>query len=116
MISRQIVDQVTEASTANIASIVGEYVSLRRKGASYMGCCPFHNEKTPSFSVNPAKGFYYCFGCHKGGNAVNFVMELEKLSFPDAIRHLGKKFGIAVPEEEQSPEEARDARGTGYTP
>ena len=57
MISRQIVDQVTEASTANIASIVGEYVSLRRKGASYMGCCPFHNEKTPSFSVNPAKGF-----------------------------------------------------------
>lgn len=110
MISRQIVDQVTEASTANIASIVGEYVSLRRKGASYMGCCPFHNEKTPSFSVNPAKGFYYCFGCHKGGNAVNFVMELEKLSFPDAIRHLGKKFGIAVPEEEQSPEEERAGR------
>ena len=85
-------------------------MSLKRKGASFMGCCPFHNEKTPSFSVNPAKGFYYCFGCHKGGNAVNFVMEMEKLSYPDTIRLLGGRFGIDVPEEAQSPEEERAGR------
>lgn len=110
MISKQIVEQVTETAAANIAQVVGDYVSLKRKGAAYMGCCPFHNEKTPSFSVNAAKGFYYCFGCHKGGNAVNFVMELEKLSFPDAIRLLGKRFGIDVPEEAANPEEERAGR------
>lgn len=110
MIPRQIVEQVSETATANIVSVVGDYVSLKRKGVSYMGCCPFHNEKTPSFSVNPVKGFYYCFGCHKGGNAVNFVIEMEKLTFPDAIRLLGKRFGISVPEEELNPEEQREGR------
>lgn len=75
-----------------------------------MGCCPFHNEKTPSFSVSATKGFFKCFGCGKGGSAVSFVMGIESLTFPEAIHHLGKKFGINVPEEAQSPEEEAAGR------
>lgn len=103
MIPKQIVGQVAEAARDNIVSIVSDYVRLKRSGASYMGCCPFHNERTPSFNVNPAKGFFYCFGCHKHGSAIDFVMEVEHLNFPDAIRHLGNRFGIAIPEEERNP-------------
>ena len=84
-----------------IEDVVGQYVSLKRKGANLFGLCPFHGEKTASFSVNPSKGIYYCFGCHKGGGAVNFMMEIEGLSYPDAVRALAKRAGLEVPEDEQ---------------
>ena len=82
-----------------IEEVVGQYVSLKRSGANLFGLCPFHGEKTPSFSVAPDKGIYYCFGCHKGGNAVNFMMEIENLSYPDAVRALAKRAGMEVPED-----------------
>ena len=84
-----------------IEDVVGQYVSLRRSGSNLFGLCPFHGEKTASFSVAPDKGMYYCFGCHKGGGAVNFMMELEGLSYPDAVRTLAKRVGMEVPEDEQ---------------
>ena len=84
-----------------IEDVVGQYVSLKRSGANMFGLCPFHGEKTASFSVSPDKGIYYCFGCHKGGGAINFMMELEGLSYPDAVRSLAKRAGLQVPEDEQ---------------
>ena len=84
-----------------IEDVVGQYVSLKRSGANMFGLCPFHGEKTASFSVAPDKGIYYCFGCHKGGGAVNFMMEVENLSYPDAVRALAKRVGLEVPEDEQ---------------
>ncbi len=84
-----------------IEDVVGQYVSLKRSGANLFGLCPFHGEKTASFSVNPDKGIYYCFGCHKGGGAVNFMMEIEGLSYPDAVRSLAKRVGMEVPEDDQ---------------
>ncbi len=84
-----------------IEDVVGQYVSLKRSGANLFGLCPFHGEKTASFSVNPDKGIYYCFGCHKGGGPVNFMMEIEGLSYPDAVRSLAKRAGMEVPEDEK---------------
>ena len=84
-----------------IEDVVGQYVSLKRSGANMFGLCPFHGEKTASFSVNPDKGIYYCFGCHKGGGSINFMMEIEGLSYPDAVRSLAKRAGMEVPEDEQ---------------
>ena len=84
-----------------IEDVVGHYVTLRRSGANMFGLCPFHGEKTASFSVAPDKGIYYCFGCHKGGGVINFMMELEGLSYPDAVRHLAERVGMTVPEDEQ---------------
>ena len=84
-----------------IEDVVGQYVSLRRSGANMFGLCPFHGEKTASFSVAPDKGIYYCFGCHKGGGVINFQMEMEGLSYPDAVRSLAKRAGMTVPEDEQ---------------
>ena len=84
-----------------IEDVVGQYVTLKRSGANLFGLCPFHGEKTASFSVAPDKGIYYCFGCHKGGGAINFMMELEGLSYPDAVRALAKRVGMEVPEDEQ---------------
>ncbi len=84
-----------------IEDVVGQYVSLKRSGANLFGLCPFHGEKTASFSVNPDKGIYYCFGCHKGGGAVNFMMEIEGLSYPDAVRSLAKRVGMEVPEDDK---------------
>ena len=84
-----------------IEDVVGQYVTLRRSGANMFGLCPFHGEKTASFSVAPDKGIYYCFGCHKGGGAINFMMEVEGLTYPDAVRSLAKRAGMDVPEDEQ---------------
>ena len=84
-----------------IEDVVGQYVTLRRSGANMFGLCPFHGEKTASFSVAPDKGIYYCFGCHKGGGVINFQMEVEGLSYPDAVRALAKRVGMTVPEDEQ---------------
>ena len=84
-----------------IEDVVGQYVSLKRSGSNLFGLCPFHGEKTASFSVAPDKGIYYCFGCHKGGSVINFEMEIEGLSYPDAVRALAKRAGMEVPEDEQ---------------
>ena len=84
-----------------IEEVVGQYVQLTRKGSNLFGLCPFHSEKTPSFSVAPDKQIYYCFGCHKGGSVINFQMEIEGLSYPDAVRALARRAGMEVPEDEQ---------------
>ena len=84
-----------------IEDVVGQYVTLKRAGSNLFGLCPFHGEKTASFSVAPDKGIYYCFGCHKGGSVINFQMEIEGLSYPDAVRALAKRAGMEVPEDEQ---------------
>ena len=103
MIDRETIDRVFAA--ANIVEIVGDYVTLKRKGVNYMACCPFHNEKTPSFVVSPSKGVYKCFGCGKGGNAITFVMEHESLSFPEAVKVVAKRYGIEIHEKELTEEE-----------
>ena len=91
--------------TAKIDDVVGDYVTLKRRGANYVACCPFHNEKTPSFYVSPSKGIYKCFGCGKSGTAVGFVMEEEHCSYVEALRYLAKKYHIEIQEEEESAEE-----------
>ena len=103
MIPRDTVQKILD--TAQVEEVVADFVSLKKRGAEWWGCCPFHNEKTPSFHVVPARGIYYCFGCHKGGSAVGFVMDHEHMSYPDALRYLAKKYNIEVVEEEQSAEE-----------
>ncbi len=103
MIPKETVDLILD--TARIDEVVGEFVSLKKRGASMIGLCPFHNEKTPSFNVSPARGIYKCFGCSKGGNSVNFVMEHEHLSYPEALRWLAKKYNIEIAEEKKSDEQ-----------
>ena len=103
MIPRETVDRIIDA--ARIEDVVGDFVSLKRRGANFVACCPFHNEKTPSFYVSPAKGIFKCFGCGKVGTAVGFVMEHENLSYVDALRYLAKKYGIEIVEKEVSAEE-----------
>src|SRR6187397_1769567 len=89
--------------TARIDEVVGDFVSLKRRGTSLIVLCPFHNEKTPSFNVSPVRGIFKCFGCGKGGNAVNFVMEHEHYSYPEALRYLARKYNIPVEEDEKAP-------------
>ncbi len=103
MIDRETIDRIYAA--ANIVDIVGDYVTLKRKGVNYEACCPFHQEKTPSFKVSPARGIYKCFGCGKSGNAINFVMEQESATYPEALRIIAKRYGIPVKEEEMTPED-----------
>ena len=91
----------------DIVDVVGSYVTLTPKGGSYWGCCPFHNEKTPSFHVLQDKQFYHCFGCKKGGGVINFIMEIENLSYPDAIRFLAKRVNMEVPEDRESADADR---------
>src|SRR5882724_7400385 len=81
----------------DIVRVIQDYVTLKKKGANWMACCPFHKEKTPSFSVSPAKEIFYCFGCHKGGSVFNFVMEMERVSFPEAIKLVAEKSGVPLP-------------------
>ena len=105
MIDRETVDRIYAA--ANIVDIIGDFVTLKRKGVNYTACCPFHNEKTPSFIVSPAKGVYKCFGCGKGGNAVTFLMEHESLSYPEALKMVAKRYNIEIQEREQTEEDIR---------
>src|SRR5271154_3163249 len=94
---------------ADIVRVIGEYVRLKKSGQNFSGLCPFHQEKTPSFSVSAVKQMYYCFGCGKGGDVFQFVMELEKAPFPEAVRTVAEKCGIAIPKpRERSPEERRE--------
>jgi len=90
---------------AQVDEVIGDYISLKKSGSNYKGCCPFHDEKTPSFMVSPSKGIYKCFGCGKGGNSVSFVMEHDKLSYADALRQLAKKYNIEIVEKELNDEE-----------
>ncbi len=103
MIDRETIDRIYAA--VNIVDIVGDYVTLKRKGVNYEACCPFHQEKTPSFKVSPARGIYKCFGCGKSGNAINFVMESESVTYPEALRMIAKRYGIEVKEEAMSEED-----------
>jgi DNA primase len=103
MIDRGAIERIFE--TARIVDVVEEFVSLKRRGVNFIGCCPFHNEKTPSFVVSPAKNIYKCFGCGKAGNPVNFIMEHEQASYPEALRFLAKKYNIEIVEKEQTVEE-----------
>lgn len=103
MIDRTTIDRIMDA--ADIVEVVQDFVSLKKRGVNYIGCCPFHNEKTPSFIVSPAKGIYKCFGCGKSGNAVGFVMEHEQMTYPEALKYIARKYGIEVVEKELSPEE-----------
>ena len=103
MIPKETVDQILD--TARIEEVVGDFVTLKRRGSSYVACCPFHNEKTPSFHVTPSKGIYKCFGCGKAGSAVGFVMEYEHMTYPEALRYLAHKYNIEIKEEEETAEQ-----------
>jgi len=107
MITRETVDNII--SSAKIEEVIGDFISLRRRGVNLLGLCPFHNEKTPSFTVSPVKGIFKCFGCGKAGNAVGFIMEHEHLTYPEALRYLAKKYQIEIDEEEQTPEQIQEA-------
>ena len=105
----ELIEQIKDAN--DIVSVVSEHVTLKKKGKNYWGCCPFHNEKTPSFSVAPDKGFYYCFGCHASGNAIKFLMELEGITFVEALERLANRANIPLPEAKLSPQvRAREER------
>ena len=94
MIEQEKIEEIKRQT--DIVALISQYLSLKKIGKNYRALCPFHSEKNPSFYVNPNKGIYYCFGCKKGGNAINFLMEYEKIDFPDAIKKLAKDLGIEI--------------------
>ena len=102
-IDRETIERIL--SSAKIEEVVGDFVTLKKRGVNLIGLCPFHNEKTPSFTVSPAKNYCKCFGCGKGGNPVHFIMEHEQLSYYDALRWLAKLYHIEIKERELSEEE-----------
>ncbi len=103
MIPKETIDKINDE--ARIEEVVGDFITLKKKGANLLGVCPFHNEKTPSFTVSPAKGIYKCFGCGEAGNSVNFLMQLEQLSYPEALRQLAKKYSIEIIEDKLTDEQ-----------
>ncbi len=106
MIDQGTIQKVFDA--ADIYEVISEFVNLKKRGVNYVGCCPFHNEKTGSFTVSPAKGIYKCFGCGKGGNAVNFIMEHEQISYIEAIKYLAAKYNIIIEEKELTEEQKKE--------
>lgn len=108
MIKQKTIQTIFE--TVKVEDIVGDFVKLTRRGVNYIGRCPFHNEKTPSFTVSPAKNIYKCFGCGEGGNAINFIMEHEQMSYPDALRYVAQKYGIEIEENELTLEEKAEIK------
>ena len=94
-VSNDIIEQIR--SSSDIIEIIQEHVPLKKSGKNFTGLCPFHSEKTPSFSVSPEKQIYHCFGCGEGGNVFSFLMKFSSLSFPEAVTHIGKRYGITVP-------------------
>ncbi len=108
MIPRETVQKILD--TARVEEVIGDFVTLKKRGADLWACCPFHGEKTPSFHVIPAKGQYYCFGCHKGGSAVGFIMDYEHLSYVEALRYLAGKYNIEIVEKEESAEDIASRR------
>jgi DNA primase len=107
MIPKETIDIIYDS--VRIEEVVGDFVTLKKRGVNLLGNCPFHDEKTPSFTVSPVKGIFKCFGCGKGGNSINFVMEHEQYSYPEALRYLAKKYNIELIEEEQTPEQIEKA-------
>ena len=103
MIDQATIDRILDA--AQIVDVVSDFVTLRKRGVNYVGLCPFHDDKTPSFYVSPTKGLCKCFACGKGGNVVHFIMEHEQMSYPEALKYLAKKYGIEIKERELSNEE-----------
>ncbi len=103
MIPKETIDQILDST--RIEEVIGDFVTLKRRGSSYVACCPFHNEKTPSFHVTPSRGIYKCFGCGKAGSAVGFLMDHEQMTYPEALRYLARKYNIEVKEEEESAEQ-----------
>jgi DNA primase len=110
MITQKSVQEILD--TVKIEDVVQDFVSLRRRGTNLIGLCPFHHEKTPSFNVSPARNIFKCFGCGKGGNAVQFLMELERFTFPEALKYIAKKYGIQIEEIESTREAAEERRVT----
>ncbi len=102
-IPEETVDRIRQS--ADIIEVVNDFVSLKKRGSNYIACCPFHNEKTPSFNVNPTRQIYKCFGCGKAGDAVRFVMDIENIGYGEALRYLAKKYGVEIEEQEQTPED-----------
>ncbi|MGC6470518.1 MAG: DNA primase [Flavobacteriales bacterium] len=107
MIPKETIDDIFDS--IRIEEVVGDFVTLKKRGVNLLGNCPFHDEKTPSFTVSPSKGIFKCFGCGKGGNAVNFVMDHEQFSYPEALKYLAKKYNIEIIEQEQTPEQIEKA-------
>ena len=105
MIDRATRDKIIEA--ANIVDVVSDFITLKRSGANLKGLCPFHDDRTPSFMVSPAKNICHCFACGEGGSPLNFIMKHEQLSYPDALRYLAKKYGIPIQEREQTEEQKK---------
>lgn len=106
MIPKETIQNIIE--TARVEEVISDFVNLQKRGVNYVARCPFHDEKTPSFVVSPSKGIYKCFGCGKAGNAVNFVMEHEHFSYPEALKYIARKYNIEVEEEEQTPEQTEE--------
>ena len=104
-ISSRSIEEVRER--ANIVEVASEFTALRRQGTNLVGLCPYHSEKSPSFSVSPEKNFYYCFGCKKGGDAIKLITELKSFSFVEAVSYLAERFGVELTFEGYSPEEER---------
>src|SRR5438477_13053090 len=102
MIYPQTIEQIT--NRIDIIDVINEFVKLKKRGANYLGLCPFHNEKTPSFTVSPSKEIYKCFGCGRSGNTISFLMEHEKYSYAEALRWLAAKYNVEIVEKELSPE------------
>ena len=103
MIPKITIDKIIDA--ARVEDVIGDFITLKKRGANLLGLCPFHGEKSPSFTVSPAKGIYKCFGCGKSGTAVNFIMDHDSLTYPEALKYLANKYGIEVIEKEVSVEE-----------
>ena len=101
----ELVEEIREKN--DIVDVISDYVKLQRRGSSYFGLCPFHNEKSPSFSVSPGKQMYYCFGCGAGGNVFTFIMEYENYTFPEALKLLAERAGVDLPEQEYTEEMRR---------
>src|SRR5512136_2257365 len=99
------IDEVRQR--ASIIEVISDYVSLKKSGKNYLGLCPFHSERTPSFTVNEEKGIFHCFGCGAGGNIFNFLMRASQMSFPEAVRAMAKRYGVPLPTRELSEEEKR---------
>ena len=107
MIPKSTIDEIFE--TVKIEEVVGDFVTLKKRGVNLLGLCPFHNEKTPSFTVSPSKGIYKCFGCGEGGNSVSFLMDKEHYSYPEALKYLARKYNIDIIEEEMTEEQVEEA-------
>ena len=105
MIPKNTIDEIFE--TVKIEEVISDFITLKKRGVNLLGLCPFHNEKTPSFTVSPTKGIYKCFGCGEGGNSVSFLMDKEHYTYPEALKYLAKKYNIEIVEEEMTIEQAK---------